>query len=517
VLTIISVAAAAPLTCLAQGQWPFAGADRDNTRSSSTESKIGPENASTLHVSWSLTTGGDVSATPTVSGNAVYVPDWSGNLLKLNASTGAVIWSRKISDYTGDSGAVSRTSPAISGGTIVIGTQLGGYILAINSATGNLIWKVKADSNPSAIITQSPMIYSGTVYVGVASSEEGKHADNPGFIPTFRGQALALDLATGATIWRTFTVPDGYTGGAVWSSTPVVDVRRKSLYISTGNNYTIPASVQQCIDAARAATVGRPPAERVAAEEACLAPDDYIDAVVSLDLQTGAVKWANRVQGADTWTVACSRATPANPCPDPESPDYDFGSGPNMLSNGLLGAGQKSGVYWAFNPDNGSIVWASLVGPGGTLGGLEWGSATDGTRIYVAVGNPLHTTYRLASGQTHNAGSWAALDPGTGQILWQVPVPGHDPRAGFTSLGALGLGAVGIANGVMYAGAFSLEGEMVALDAATGATLRSIPTNGSVICGPSIVNGTVFWGSGYGRVGGKANTTGPQLFSFTVN
>ena len=53
----------------------------------------------------------------------------------------------------------------------------------------------------------------------------------------------------------------------------------------------------------------------------------------------------------------------------------------------LLGAGQKSGVYWAVNPDNGDIVWKTQVGPGGSLGGLEWGSAYDGTRIYTAVAN----------------------------------------------------------------------------------------------------------------------------------
>ena len=53
----------------------------------------------------------------------------------------------------------------------------------------------------------------------------------------------------------------------------------------------------------------------------------------------------------------------------------------------IVGFGQKSGIYWALNPDNGNIVWSTPVGPGGSLGGIEWGTATDGKRIYVAISN----------------------------------------------------------------------------------------------------------------------------------
>jgi polyvinyl alcohol dehydrogenase (cytochrome) len=145
---------------------------------------------------------------------------------------------------------------------------------------------------------------------------------------------------------------------------------------------------------------------------------------------------------------------------------------------------------------------------------MQWGSATDSQRIYVAIANNGHKTYQFpTTGESHNAGSWAALDAATGRILWQVKVSGLDPRN--PSFGAMGLGAISVANGVVYAG--SMSGDMVALDAATGATLRTFATNGSVICGPSIVNGVVYWGSGYARTGGVSNTIGPQLFAFHVN
>jgi outer membrane protein assembly factor BamB len=98
-----------------------------------------------------------------------------------------------------------------------------------------------------------------------------------------------------------------------------------------------------------------------------------------------------------------------------------------------------------------------------------------------------HQSFQLANGgPTIDYGSWAALDVKTGRVIWQVadPTPGTiDP------------GAVSVANGVMYAGSYS--GAMYALNAATGAVLFGLASGGSVIDAPSIVNGTVFWGSGY--------------------
>jgi polyvinyl alcohol dehydrogenase (cytochrome) len=63
------------------------------------------------------------------------------------------------------------------------------------------------------------------------------------------------------------------------------------------------------------------------------------------------------------------------------------------------------------------VIWNKLVGPGGTLGGIQWGTATDGKRIYVAISNNAHKSYSLPSGESVNGGSWAALDSSTGEIL----------------------------------------------------------------------------------------------------
>ncbi len=58
---------------------------------------------------------------------------------------------------------------------------------------------------------------------------------------------LALDAKTGAILWKTYMAPPGYSGNAVWGSSPAIDTKRKSVYIATGNNYTVPQSVSDCV------------------------------------------------------------------------------------------------------------------------------------------------------------------------------------------------------------------------------------------------------------------------------
>jgi polyvinyl alcohol dehydrogenase (cytochrome) len=85
-----------------------------------------------------------------------------------------------------------------------------------------------------------------------------------------------------------------------------------------------------------------------------------------------------------------------------------------------------------------SFLWARLVGHGDDPGGIQWGTAVDGERIYAAIGhNTRRDPYVIASDppQTVTGGSWAALDPSDGHILWQIPDPCWtiDPRGAPTS------------------------------------------------------------------------------------
>ena len=88
----------------------------------------------------------------------------------------------------------------------------------------------------------------------------------------------------------------------------------------------------------------------------------------------------------------------------------------------LVGAGAKSGIYWALDAATGQIVWSTQAGPGSTLGGIQWGSATDGVRIYIAEANSAFLPYDNNPSLPHT-GSWAALDPATGAILGRPPTP----------------------------------------------------------------------------------------------
>src|SRR3981189_1564943 len=436
------------------GQWRIAGQNLNNTWSQPAGPLTNSANVKNLSPKWVFTTGGDVSATPTVDGDAVYFPDWGGNLFAVKKDSGRLIWSHKISEYDGVAGAVSRVSPAVDHDQLIIGDILssnqvhnGANGIAVDRKTGALRWITQVESHPAAVITGSPVVFDGVVYIGVSSSEESLATDPAYPCCSFRGSVVALDSKSGAMLWKTFDMPDNggrtdqYSGGAVWQP-PAIDPKRGTLFIGTGNNYTAPADVVACQNANPTAN--------------CTAPDDFFDTALALDLKTGQVKWARRLQGSDTWTVACLTSSGPNPnCPVPSSPDFDLGgAGPNLVGN-IVGFGQKSGIYWALNPENGNIVWSTPVGPGASLGGIEWGTATDGKRIYVAIGNTDHLPFTLVpSGQQITWGAWSALDVATGNILWQTA----DPTVGTTDRGS-----VSVANGVMYAG--SNSGEMYALDA----------------------------------------------------
>lgn len=58
----------------------------------------------------------------------------------------------------------------------------------------------------------------------------------------------------------------------------------------------------------------------------------------------------------------------------------------NLAGRELLIAGQKSGLVYAFDPDQkGKILWQARVGKGGINGGVQWGMASDDKNVYAAV------------------------------------------------------------------------------------------------------------------------------------
>jgi polyvinyl alcohol dehydrogenase (cytochrome) len=509
-----------------KARWRMAGHDVQDTRNQPLEWRIGPWNASRLATKWVLTTAGDVSATPSVvedddrgrdlrrfrqrdhgSGKVVYFPDWGGKLWKVDADTGEVLWSRSIPDYNGIPGSLSRTSPVVAGGMVYVG-DLNGNMMAVDTATGDLVWMTRVDPHPAAIITASPIILNRTIYVDVSSNESAYARATPGYqCCTFRGSMVALDARTGRILWQSFVLPDnngqaGAFAGGAFVNPPAIDIENELVYAAAGQLYTQPDAVTSCLAAAGGWN------------EACFPSDARFNSVVAFDLRTGKPRWSFRGAGRDARELACGKL-PASVtwCPPADNFSvWDFaGAGANVFRaridrrwKSVVGIGQKSGIYWLLDARTGEYLWSTLVGPGSDPGGIQWGTAYDGNRIYAAIGHNTGQAYTLASGQVVTGGSWAALDPSTGRILWQTPDPQSAPD----------IAALTVANGVVYAGSLARTGDqMYTLDATTGKILWRFASGGSVVDGPAVVDGTVYWGSGYARTGGVGNN---KFYAFSI-
>jgi len=514
-------------TAAADKNWTSFGHDNQNTRNQDNENKISVATAPGLTVKWVFATAGDVSATPAVDGSKVYFPDWAGYLYALDRKTGQLVWMTSIAATTGIPNDKARATPVVFDDKVIVGTQgsiltpaggPGGRLIAFDKNTGAVRWVTLLDAHFAAIVTQSATVHDRTVYVGVASQEEALAGFVPGYsCCSFRGSLLAIDVDTGAVKWKTYMAPDGYSGNAIWGSAPAIDKKRKQVYVATGNNYSVPQSVLDCIAAA-----GDDPG----AIQACVDAASLFDSIVALDYNTGAIKWATRALPYDAWTTSCIPFLgDGSNCPEPAGPGYDFGQAPALFTvemqgkpRQLVGAGQKSGQYWALDPDTGQVVWVSQAGPGGTAGGLQWGSAVDGERVYTANANYNVTQWTLPDGSVTYAGMWTALDAATGAILWQTADPGLNsapliPGIPQTGLGSVS-GPVSAANGVMFGCSLDAQGHMYALNAATGAVLWSFASGGSCLSGAAISNGEVYWGSGYSNFGfGTANN---KLYAFKL-
>jgi polyvinyl alcohol dehydrogenase (cytochrome) len=499
-----------------KAEWPFPGHDLWNSRSQPLEHKINRNTVKDLRVLWTVTTENDVSATVTVDPKKkrAYFPDWAdavdytrgGNVFAVNTETGEIVWQHKVAKYTGVPGSMSRTSltmyryrnrdmlifgtwppggqagagswPLDEKGQVIAGAQ----IIAIDADTGDLLWITTVDWFFAAQITGSPIVFDDVVYVGTTTSEEGFAEKEAYQCCEFRGSALALDIRTGKIIWRHYMVPVGYSGGSIWSTPTILG---NSVIFTTGNDFSVPPDVLECQKQEPFPQLG------------CISPltPNFFNSVVSLDRRTGDLNWWSRVEEIDTWTRACLFGTTDHSnCQVFKSPDYDFGSSAQVFfdakGNLVIGAGNKSGIYWFFDPKDGAIIGGTVGGAGGTNGGMQWGPAVDlfRHRIFYAIGNNMHKAYTLISGQVVTNGSWGALDT-NGRIIWQTA----DPRGGVDT------GSVTTAAGVVYAG--SMTGHMYALDGETGEILWEFDSRGSVITSPAIVDGVAIWCSGYSRRG----------------
>jgi len=497
----------APLTAPRWNGW---GVDASNRRFQSTaQAGIAASDVPRLRLKWAFGFPGDIQAyaQPAVAGARLFVGSAGHRVYSLDAATGCTYWMFQAE-------APVRTAislgPSASGYAVYF-ADIHANVYAAEASTGKLLWKTRADEHSEARITGAPALAGGRLFVPVASSEEVSAADPLYECCRFRGSVLALNAATGNIIWKTYTIPDparptiknksgtqlwGPSGAGVWS-TPTLDLQRHILYAATGNAYS----------AAPAATT---------------------DAILALDIESGKILWARQLTAGDAYNLACPSPDKTN-CPDASGPDSDFGSSPILIElphgKRMLVAGQKSAVVYALDPDRaGEVLWQTRVGRGGTLGGIQWGPATDNENVYAAVSDISRRVGPAGLELIPDAGGGiSAVRLTTGEIVWRAPPPGCGERRPCSPAQSA---AVTVIPGVVFSG--SSDGHLRAYATQDGKivwdfdavrdfqAVNSVPARGGSFDGPGavIAGGMLFVNSGYGAMGG---IPGNVLLAFSVD
>jgi polyvinyl alcohol dehydrogenase (cytochrome) len=483
----------------AKADWNGWGVDPTNSRFQPNPG-LSAADVPKLKLKWAFGFPGDNSALaqPTVVGGRVFVGSNRGVVYSLDQSTGCIIWSF-------NTGAGVRTATTVApsktpGKYIVFFGDTRSSAHALDAETGKELWKTKVEDHTSSRITGAPAFYGGTLYVPVSSIEEASAQSDRYQCCTFRGSLVALDADTGTQKWKSYTVLDpakpfrlnkagnqryGPAGAALWSA-PTIDVKRKLVYVATGDSYT----------------------------------DEEIntsDAIIAYSMDTGKMVWSSQVEEKDNYVMGRG----AN-LPDAPGPDYDFGTSVILRDIGggkqILLAGQKSGILWGLDPgDKGKILWQNKLGAGSALGGIEWGDAADNKNAYVAISD------RVA--RTGAKPGISAVDFATGKTVWSTPAPTVTcavPQGCIPAQAA----AVSVIPGAVFSGA--LNGHFRAYATADGTiiwdfdtatefdTVNKVKAKGGSVdaSGPTIANGMVLTNSGYGQFGGKA---GNVLLAFSVD
>ncbi len=424
------------------------------------ESELGLASVGRLEVKWifdEATAGAPVQpihATPVTSGSRIFVGSAGGVFYALDRD-GALLW-----QFTADnanpvmsllfSGGQSSSIPApiVGGGAIpagrpfVIFGDADGNIYCLQQETGELIWKVNVDAHPlGGVVGNSLLVFGSTVVIGIASIENAAFALPPGSAPccTHRGGVAALDVDTGAELWRWEAVAEsevqplagayltlgfefGPSGGDVWGQ-PTYDAGSNTVYFGTGQNFS-------------------PTAE---GGGTCTS-----DAIVAVDATDGSVKWKHQFTADDIWVSGVPNpATGPSLVPplgegETRFLDQDVGDAPKIyrLANGqkVVGAGQKSGAYHVLDATTGAVVATTqVVDQVGSLGGLQQGGAVAEGRVFQhglhgagAEGRVVARSLRgdeavwsLAFGQSPMVGGLAVAG---GVVFFQSPLgDGHSP------------------------------------------------------------------------------------------
>ena len=359
-----------------------------------TNSSITPANASSLSQRWHITVAGPISDQSIVDDGVVYWGDWKGEMHGTTVS-GKALWSTFVGTAPrpkacpfplATQGVVSTpTVGSVDGQNLVWVGGGAGQVMALNASTGAIVWSTLLGTPPEHEVWSSPLLYDGSIYIGVASWND---------CPVVDGGFFRVDAATGAIQAVTHLDPSPKCiGPGVWSSA-AVDPTTNSVYVSTSN-----ANLRSNPSAT------------------CQIPEQ--EAILKLNAKTLATE--------SVWALPESR----------QVGDSDFGASPMLFSTDiggvqeqLVGAENKNGAYYAFDRNDlaAGPVWsytaesALLAQAAGTDSACE-DVNTISSSAWAGPGAPVIVAGLAESGRSC-IGTLAALDSATGQPEWKVPLQG---------------------------------------------------------------------------------------------
>lgn len=442
-----------------------------------------------LKPKWAFAYPGTKNTEPLAFGGRVYAASMAGKLYSLDAKTGCVHWRYDFRGGARASMSIGRHPKAASGWALYMGDDRM-MMRALDAASGKLIWETKVGAHPVGRITGSPALYKDVLYIPLSAAEESQGNVAAYSCCTFIGTVVAVDAITGKVKWSRAILDEtphptrkspagsqmfGPAGGAIWSA-PTIDAKRGQLYVATGDSYT---------------EVSHPAS----------------DAVIAMDLATGKIRWINQVLAEDNFVTGTLNGPLGQ-----RGPDFDFGSSPMLVKAGgreLVVTGNKSSIVYAMDPDTGKTVWETpKLGSGSALGGVEWGTATDGRIVYAPLADP----------PGRGRPGLVALDAASGHELWRFESPKGLPcnvpsgrcQPGFAQAATAIPGAVfsGAEDGRIRA--FAPDGRLLweydataPLDTVNG--VKQAPGGSLAMGGPTVAGGMVFLHSGYNGSAGPKN------------